>query len=200
MTPRPLTLTFSKQDRTVFSLLVRRKRTSLRKLAIILLEAAGFPKTRSPQNRSALTKSALSQTLPTFLQTSLHSGPQKLKIFTISPARSSGTVLQWTPHYRRSGGLGRRIPWADHLSKLQRTEATAMVNCGEFRRLNPVWGAFDTDLIASHTNDQVPHYMSCFFTPTTAGVDAFRFHCHTLHCHVSEGHDGKHLWKTQRCR
>ena len=63
---------------------------------------------------------------------------------------------------------------ADYLSKLQDRDDW-MVNRAEFDKLNKAWGPFDIDLFASHTNHLVPRYFSRFFTPTTAGVDAFRF-------------------------
>ena len=62
---------------------------------------------------------------------------------------------------------------ADHLSKLQDRDVWT-VNRGVFRRLDSAWGPFEVDLFTSHTNHPVQRYFSKFFTPTTAGVDAFR--------------------------
>ncbi|PNW69771.1 hypothetical protein CHLRE_21g752997v5 [Chlamydomonas reinhardtii] len=63
---------------------------------------------------------------------------------------------------------------ADHLSKLRDSDDW-MVNPTQFKRLNKLWGPFDIDLFASHTNHQLPRYYSRFLTPDTSGVDAFRF-------------------------
>jgi len=63
---------------------------------------------------------------------------------------------------------------ADYLSKLQDRDDW-MVNRAVFKRLDAAWGPFEVDLFASHTNHLVSHYYSKFFTPTTAGVDAFRY-------------------------
>ena len=63
---------------------------------------------------------------------------------------------------------------ADELSKLQDRDDW-MVNRAVFKRLASAGGPFDVDLFASHTNHLVPQYYSKFCTPTTSGVDAFRY-------------------------
>jgi len=63
---------------------------------------------------------------------------------------------------------------ADYLSKLQDRDDW-MVKRAEFKKLFDAWGPFDIDLFVLHTNHLVPRYYSWHLTPTTAGVDAFRF-------------------------
>lgn len=61
---------------------------------------------------------------------------------------------------------------ADALSK--RVESCHWkLNPREFQRLEGLWGPFDIDLFASEANRQLPQYYSQFWTPDTAGVDAF---------------------------
>ena len=61
---------------------------------------------------------------------------------------------------------------ADYLSKL--------IDCNDwqlakrhFRRLTRKWGRCTVDLFASHRNNMVERYFSVFYTPSSAGVDAF---------------------------
>ncbi|KXZ41865.1 hypothetical protein GPECTOR_257g649 [Gonium pectorale] len=64
--------------------------------------------------------------------------------------------------------------FADFLSKLHDSDDWKL-HPRLFQGLDRLWVPFDIDLFASHTNHQVPRYYSRFFTPDTAGVDAFRF-------------------------
>ncbi|KXZ42260.1 hypothetical protein GPECTOR_173g206 [Gonium pectorale] len=63
---------------------------------------------------------------------------------------------------------------ADYWSKVAEPDAWSLLGSA-FRRLNRLWGPFDIDLFASHRNHHLPTYYSAYFTPDTAGVDAFRF-------------------------
>ncbi|KXZ57056.1 hypothetical protein GPECTOR_5000g1283 [Gonium pectorale] len=63
---------------------------------------------------------------------------------------------------------------ADYWSKVAEPDDWSLLGSA-FRRLNRLWGPFDIDLFASHRNHHLPTYYSAYFTPDTAGVDAFRF-------------------------
>jgi hypothetical protein len=61
---------------------------------------------------------------------------------------------------------------ADALSKASESYDWQL-NPREFQALSRRWGPFDVDLFASFTNHQVPKYFSHYYTPDTAGVNAF---------------------------
>ncbi len=63
---------------------------------------------------------------------------------------------------------------ADYWSKLREPDDWGLA-AAAFACLEREWGPFDIDLFASHKNNVVPTHYSKYFTPDTAGVDAFRF-------------------------
>ena len=88
------------------------------------------------------------------------------EIFWFCIAENITLQVEWRP--REENVL------ADTLSKLQ-DRNDWMVNRAVFKRLRSSWGPFNVDLFVLHTNNLVPLNYSKFFTPTTAGVDAFRY-------------------------
>jgi ribonuclease HI len=63
---------------------------------------------------------------------------------------------------------------ADYISKMREPDDWSLRR-SVFRKLEKSWGPFDIDLFSSASNHHLPAYYSRFFTPDTAGVDAFRF-------------------------
>lgn len=61
---------------------------------------------------------------------------------------------------------------ADALSKEQQS-CDWQLHPRYFAQLQQMWGPFDIDLFASFTNHQLPVYYSHYYTPDTAGVNAF---------------------------
>jgi hypothetical protein len=72
--------------------------------------------------------------------------------------------VQWIPR--------RYNDRADYLSKFEDRSDWRLAK-RHVRRLQRRFGACDVDLFASHRNNTVPRYFSAFYTPNTAGVDAF---------------------------
>jgi ribonuclease HI len=61
---------------------------------------------------------------------------------------------------------------ADALSKLAE-DGDFMLSTSMFTRIQSFFGQFSCDLFASATNHQLPQYFSKYFTPDSAGVNAF---------------------------
>ncbi|GFR51496.1 hypothetical protein Agub_g13861 [Astrephomene gubernaculifera] len=74
---------------------------------------------------------------------------------------------EWRPRERNQ--------LADYISKMSDPDDWSLQR-SVFKRLSEMWGPFEVDLFASDSNHHLPTYYSRFFTPDTAGVDAFRFH------------------------
>ncbi len=87
-------------------------------------------------------------------------------LFWFCVEHSITLVAEWVPRERNT--------LADALSKQLDTDDWQL-NPREFRRLCAAYGPYDTDLFASHTNHLVARYYTRYYTPGTAGVDAFRF-------------------------
>lgn len=64
--------------------------------------------------------------------------------------------------------------WADFYSKLIES-SDIMLNPEIFSKLQRIWGVFSIDLFASYNNHQTKQYYSFYWTPTSSGVDAFKF-------------------------